>query len=96
MTKFSYAVQGLFQIIWGTSRGDYIVQKQSKPNSSELKFTSENLYILSSSLKLCELVNSSNIQYLNQPCAHIVDSLKTFLTLSYYYEKFKKNKTIAT
>ena len=75
VAKLSYAVRGPFQIIQGTSRGGYIVRKLNKPDSPDLKFMSEDLYILPPSLKPCEPVDGLDTRYLNQTHAPIVNPL---------------------
>ena len=47
----------------------------NKPDIPELKFMSEDLYILPPSLKSCEPIDSSDIRYLNQNRALIVNLL---------------------
>ena len=73
VSKVSYAVQGLFQIVRGTIRGSYIVRKMNKPDSTELRFMSKDLYILPASLKPCDPIDSSDTRYLNQSYAQIVN-----------------------
>ena len=76
VAKLCYVVCGPFQIVRGTGRGSYIVQKLKKPNSPEFKFMSEDLYILPPSLKPCEPVDDSDTRYLNHSYVPIVDPLK--------------------
>ena len=75
VAKLSYVVRGPFYIIRGTGRGGYIVRKLNKPDSTEFKFMSEDLYVLSPSLKPCKPVDSSDTIYLNQTHAPIVNPL---------------------
>ena len=46
VAKLPYTVREPFQIINGTDRGSYIVRNLNEPDSPELKFMSEDLYIL--------------------------------------------------
>ena len=63
VAKLCYAVRSSFQIIRGTGRDGYIVRKLNKPDSTEFKFMSEDLFILIPSLKPCEPSDGSNIRY---------------------------------
>ena len=88
VAKLSYTVQGSLQIVRGTGRGGYIVRKLHKPDSPELNFMSEDVYILPPSLKPCEPVDSSDTRYLNQSHAPIVNPLKEPLSIELYNEKW--------
>ena len=72
VAKLCHAVRSSFQIIRGIGRGGYIVRKLNKPDSTEFKFMSEDLFILIPSLKPCEPGDGSNIRYFNQYHAPIV------------------------
>ena len=65
VARLRYAVRGPFQIVWGIGCGRCIVKKLNKLYSPELKFMSEDLYILPPSLKPCEPVDISDTCYLN-------------------------------
>ena len=58
----------------------------NKPDSPELNFMSENLYVLLLSLKPCEPIDSSDTLYLNQSHAPIVNPLKN-INFKLYNEK---------
>ena len=88
VAKLSYAVQGSLQIVRDTGRRGYIVRKLHKPDSPELNFMSEDLYILPPSLKPCEPVDSSDTRYLNQSHVPIVNPLKEPLSIELYNEKW--------
>ena len=91
VSKVSYVVQGLFQIVRGTRRGSYIVRKMNKPDSTELRFMSEDLYILPPSLKPCEPIDSSDNRYLNQSHALVVNPLKNLTTSNCIKKKVLTN-----
>ena len=78
-----YTVRDTFLIIFGTGRGGYIVRKLNKSDKSEFNFISEDLYVLPSSLKTYELMDGSDIRYLNHSHVPIVNPLKKPLILSY-------------
>ena len=63
VAKLCHAVRSSFQIIRGIGRGGYIVRKLNKPDRTEFKFMSEDLFILIPSLKPCEPGDGSNIRY---------------------------------
>ena len=82
-----YTVRDTFLIIFGTGRGGYIVRKLNKPDKSEFNFISEDLYVLPSSLKTYELMDGSDIRYLNHSHVPIVNPLKKPLNIELYNEK---------
>ena len=86
LAKLRYQVRGSFRIVKCTSRGSYLAQKLYKPDSSELKFVTIDLYLFYSSSKLCEPVDSSNIRYLNQSYSPIVNPLRKPLNIELYSE----------
>ena len=84
VAKLSYVVRGPFQIKRGSGWGGYIVRKLTKPDSSELKFMSEDVYTLPPSLKPCEPVDGLDTRYLNQTHAPIVNPLYRPLSIELY------------
>ena len=86
VAKLSYTVRGPFKIIRGTGREGYTFRKLNKPDSPELKFLSEGLYILPPSLKLCEPVDGPDTRYLNQTHDSIVNLLQKPLSIELYNE----------
>ena len=88
VAKLNYVTRGSFQIVQGTGRGGCIVRKLHKLDSPELKFMSEDLYILPPSLKSCEPVDSSDTRYPNQSHAPITNPFKKPLSIEFYNEKW--------
>ena len=75
IAQLGYLVRGSFQIVRSVGPESYIVRKMNRADSPELKFISENLYILPPFFKPCEPIDSYDTRYLNQFHAHIVSPL---------------------
>lgn len=90
-----YAIRDPYHIIQNTGYGSYYAKKINKPDSSELKCMTYNLYPLPPSLESCEPVNTADTQYLNQTNAPLVYLLKSALIIEPYNEKFF-NKALPT
>ena len=63
----------------------------NKPDSTELRFISEDLYILPPSLKPCEPIDSSDTRYLNQSHTIVVNPLKNLTTSNCIKKKVLTN-----
>ena len=73
VAKLSYALRGAYQIIRTTGHGSYFVRKLHRPDCPELKVMAYDLYPLPSSLKPCEPVDSTDMRYLNQSHAPLIN-----------------------
>ena len=88
VAKLSYSVRGPYQILRHTGFGSYFVRKINKPDISELKFMSHDLYPLPLSLKPCEPIDSTDARYLNQKHTPLVNPLNKALHIELYNEKW--------
>ena len=95
VAKLSYVVRVPFQSVRGIGCGSYKARKTNTPDCPDLKFMSEDLYILSPSLRSCEPIVSCDSPYLNQSHAPIVNPLKKYLNIELYNKRLfiKQPKT---
>ena len=93
----SYSIQVSFQIIRNTGFGRYFVRKFNKHSIANLKLMAYDLYPLLPFLKLFEPIDSTDIRYLNQTHAYLVNSPKKVLDIELYNDKwFNKPLQIST
>ena len=91
VAKLSYVVRVPFQSVRGIGCGSYKARKTNTPDCPDLKFMSEDLYILSPSLRSCEPIVSCDSPYLNQSHAPIVNPLKNTSTSSCITKDYLSN-----
>jgi len=87
VAKLVYTVRGLYQIIRTTCHDNYFMMKLHRHDYPELKFMACDLYPLTPSLKIYELVESIDTRYLNQSHAPLINPLKNTLHIEIYNDK---------
>ena len=89
VAKLCNAVRGPYHILRSTGHGSYFFKKLYKPDSPERKKYDIRLVpSLPLSLKPCEPVDTTNMQYLSQLYGPLADPLKKSLRIELYNQKW--------
>ena len=92
--KLCYQVRGPFVIVKPTGTGGYMVTKFGKSDGPKLRYIAEELYALPPTLLPCDLVDGSDIKYLNHSHPSVLNPLKVVLDIVSYDNFSSPNLTV--
>ena len=92
--KLCYQVRRSFVIVKPTGTGGYMVTKFGKSDGPKLRYIAEELYALPPTLLPCDLVDGSDIKYLNHSHPSVFNPLKVVLDIVSYDNFSSPNLTV--